>query len=174
LRVTFSQRVYLTMAFVAFAGVIFYLTFDLGRVARMVPFAVVVPTLLLLLVQLMLDMLPRLSQAYSRLENKDLFSVEGLRKKISQSVEAVEDQTLERYKEREAFLWLLALLLLIYLLGFLVALPLYTLLYLKKRTEKWLMAVSMAAGIAGLVYGVSILDLGTDLYGGLLWRWLKL
>ena len=174
MRITFNQKACLTFILFAFAGIIFYLTFGLGSVARMVPFAVVIPTLLLLLFQLMMDMLPRLAQKYSRLENKDLFHVEGLRKKIREPVEDVEVEALQRNRERKAFLWLLVMLILIYLLGFLIALPLYTLVYLKRRSEKWLIAVLVAVGIGCLVYGVSILNLGTRLYGGLLWQWLKM
>jgi hypothetical protein len=174
LKVIFNQRTCLTFLLFAFAAVILYLTLGLGSVARMVPFAVVIPTLLLLLFQLMMDMLPRLAQKYSRLENKDLFQVEGLRKQVREPVEDVEVEALQRNRERKAFLWLLVMLILIYLLGFLIALPLYTLVYLKRRSEKWLIAVPVAVGIGCLVYGVSILNLGTRLYGGLLWQWLKM
>jgi hypothetical protein len=140
----------------------------------MVPFAVVVPTLLLLLFQLTMDILPGLAQKYSRLESKDLFNVEGLRKKVSQPVEDGKGEALERHKELQAFFWLSAMLILVYLLGFLIALPLYTLLYLKTHAEKWGIALLVAVGVGCLVYGVSMLDLGTGLGGGILWKWLRM
>jgi hypothetical protein len=169
---TFSPRAWFTLLLFGFAGVVFYMTFGLGRVAAMVPFAVVVPTLALLLFQLIMDLLPRLAKTYSGLEQKDLFHVESLREKVSQGIEDAEGKALQRNREGKAFLWLLAMLALIYLLGFLIALPLYTLLYLRRRSERWLLAVPVAAGIACLIYGMSILGLGTRLYEGLLWEWL--
>ncbi len=172
--VTFSQRAWFTFSLFAFAGVILYLTLGLGRVARMVPFAVVVPTLLLLVFQLMMDLLPRLAKTYNGWEQKDLFSVEAFREKVSQRVEEVEGEALQGNRERNIFLWLLLMLILIYLLGFLIALPLYTLLYLKRRSENWLIALLIAMGIGCLVYGMSILNLGTRLYGGLLWEWFRM
>jgi hypothetical protein len=169
---TLRPRAAFTFLLVGFAGVIFYLTFGLGRLAAMVPFAVVVPTLALLLFQLIMDLLPRLAKTYGGLEQKDLFSVESLREKVSQQIEDAEGKAPQPDREGRAFLWLLAMLALIYLLGFLIALPLYTLLYLKRRSERWLIAVPVAVGIACLIYGMSILDLGARLYEGLLWQWL--
>jgi hypothetical protein len=174
LKVSFNQRACLTFLLFAFVAVILYLTLGLGPVARMVPLAVVIPTLLLLLFQLMMDMLPHLAQKYSRLESKDLFHVEGLRKKASKPIKDIEGDTLERNNERKVFFWLLAMLIVIYLLGLLLALPLYTLFYLKRRSENWLVAILVAVGIGCLVYAVSTLNLGTDLYKGLLWVWLKM
>jgi hypothetical protein len=174
LRVSFSRRASFTFLLLAFAGVILYMTFGLGRVARMVPLVVVVPTILLLVLQLMMDLLPGLAQTYGRLENKDLFGVQGLREKISEAVEAEEDGARQSHKERRAFLWLLTMLALVYLLGLLIALPLYTLLYLKSGSEKWLTAIVMAAAIFGLIYGVSTINSGAPLYEGLLWNWLRM
>lgn len=171
--ISFSQRALFTLWLFAFAAVILYFTCGLGRVARMVPFAVVMPTLLLLSFQLLMDMLPGLAKTYSRWEQKDLFQVEALREKVSQQAEDGEAEMQQHNRERQAFFWLLAMLALIYFLGFLVALPLYTLLYLQRRSEGWLRSVVIALGIACLVYGVSILNLGTSLYGGVIWRWLE-
>jgi hypothetical protein len=176
LKVRFSQRACFTALLLAFAGVMFCLTFGLGRVARMVPFAIVVPTLLLLVFQLLLDLLPRLAQSYGRLENRDLFGVQGLREKLAEGGEAAEGEAAEGgqvgRKEGRAFLWLFLMLGLIYLLGLFMALPLYTLLYLKSGAERWLTAIVMALTIACLIYGVSLLDPGARLYAGLLWNWL--
>ncbi|MBI3651087.1 MAG: tripartite tricarboxylate transporter TctB family protein [Acidobacteria bacterium] len=151
---------------------IFGFTLGLGRVARMVPLAVVLPTLLLLLVQLLMDMRPGLAQAYRRWEQKDLFQVEPLRKQASQQMEKEDMERRQGDRERQAFFWLLAMLALLYFLGFLVALPLYTLWYLRQHSEGWLKPMVIAAGIAGFVYGVSILDPGASLYGGWLGHWL--
>ena len=65
-----------TLMMLAFAGLIFYLTLDLSRVARLVPLAVVIPTLVVLILQLLLDLVPGLAEKYSRFEKRDLFAVE--------------------------------------------------------------------------------------------------
>jgi hypothetical protein len=174
LRITFNQKACLTFLLFTFAAVIFCLTFGLGRVARMVPFAVVVPTLLLLLFQLLMDLLPRLAQKYSQLEKKDLFSVEGLRKQVRNPAEDAKVEPTERNREGKAFLWLLAMFGLIYLLGAFIAIPFYTLLYLKRHSEKWLTSIAVTLGICGLVYAMSVFDSGAWLYEGLLWKLLKI
>jgi hypothetical protein len=173
LTVNFKGRTCFTLLLLACVGVSLYMTLRLGRVARMVPLAVAVPTFLLLALQLFMDLLPGLAQTYGRLENKDLFGVQGLREQIGNPVEVAEDKTLQSRRERKSFLWLLLMLALVYLLGLLIALPLYTLLYLKSGSEKWLTAIVSALAIFGLIYGISVLDLGTQLYKGLLWDWLN-
>lgn len=173
MRITFTQKACLTFLLFTFAAVIFCLTFGLGRVARVVPFAVVIPTLLLLLFQLLMDLSPQLAKKYSGLEKKDMFSVDGLRKQVSPPVEEAKVEPAERNKEGKVFLWLLAMFGLIYLLGAFIAIPLYTLLYLKRHSEKWLTSIAVTLGICGLVYAMSVFDSGAWIYEGLLWRLLK-
>lgn len=173
MKATLNQRAGLTLVFLAFAGTLFYLSFGLGSVARTVPFAIVIPTLLLLVVQLLMDLLPGLAAAYRRVENKDLFKVEGFRGQFGKPTRDKSSEALERKSEAKALLWLLAMLAMIWILGFVLALPLYTLIYLKKRSEKWLVAIPIALVIGCLVYGLSLLNLGARLYEGLLWQWLE-
>lgn len=175
----FGGRALFTILFFAFACTILYLTLGLGRVARAVPLAVVVPTVLLLAFQVLLDFAPRLAQKYGSLEKNDLFGVAPLREKSRRpdSEAAIEPETEivgRRRRERGIFLWLLLLFALLYLLGFLIALPFYTLLYLKRRSgESWLQSVIVAAAMGCLVYALSVLDPGSRLHEGELLEWLR-
>ncbi len=64
---------------------------------------------------------------------------------------------------------------LVYFLGFLIAIPLYMLLYLRGRSgEGWPLSLAMAGAMWSLPYGLFHLVLRTHLYEGLLWRWLGL
>ncbi len=66
----------------------------------------------------------------------------------------------------------LALLALLYLLGFLVAIPLYAGFTWKRSGASWLVAASVAGGVlATLLVGFQLL-LQVDLYQGALWAWL--
>jgi len=64
--------------------------------------------------------------------------------------------------------WIAGLLLSLYLLGYLVGTPLFTLLYLKLHGEKWLLTVIVVLAIIAVVYGGFTLGLKIPLYKGLL------
>ncbi len=64
--------------------------------------------------------------------------------------------------------WVLVFFFAIFLLGFLAAIPLSTLLYLKMRGRPWRTAVTFAAMLTIGVYLVFELGLKSDLYQGLL------
>lgn len=174
--IRFDEKTLFTSAMFAFVALIFSLTLGLGRVARLVPMVVVIPTLGLLLFQLLIDMFPRVAEKFSRFEKKDVFRVEPLREKSHNEAGAEQgEEGSRRSQEMIAFLWLSSMLALIYLFGFLIALPVYIFLYLRKRSDEgWLMSAAIAAGMFSLIYGVFILTLGIRLYEGNLWKWLGL
>jgi hypothetical protein len=172
-----EERALFTLLLLAFVMVLCYLTLGLGRAARLVPLAVIIPTLALLAFQLTLDLVPRLARKYGSLEKKDLFSVEPLREKSRDRAnpERAQEEAIRSSRELISFLWLLAMLALLYIFGFPIALPVYTFLYLKRRSgESWQLSAAAAAGMCGLVYGVLILMLRVRLYEGRLWSWLGL
>lgn len=175
--IKFRERAWFTLILTAFVGLMLYLTINLSPVARLVPLAVAIPTMGLLIFQLAIDLAPGLEQRYRRFEKVDLLNVEHIRETISshnqpQSANAADDVSGGR-RELSAFSWSLLLLALVGLVGFLVALPVYTLLYLRWRSgESWRLSLAVAAGMGGLLYGVFIVALRLRLYEGHLWRWL--
>ena len=76
-----NDRQLFTLALLAFALVILYATAGLSAVGRLVPLAVLVPTLGLLLFQLCLDLAPGFVRKHSLLEQKDVFGIEEMRLK---------------------------------------------------------------------------------------------
>jgi peptidoglycan/LPS O-acetylase OafA/YrhL len=55
----------------------------------------------------------------------------------------------------------------VYLLGFYIAIPLFSLAYLKWRGRSWLVAVVFAIAMLAFVYGVFVLGLKAPLFEGL-------
>ena len=60
--------------------------------------------------------------------------------------------------------------LLIYLLNFIVAIPIFTLVYMKTHDTKWRVAIPFAIVITVLIYVIFELALNLDLYQGLLFH----
>jgi len=64
--------------------------------------------------------------------------------------------------------WVAGFFLAIYLLGFIIAIPLFILAYMKLHGTRWLVAIAFAIIIPILIYGIFELALGVILYRGLL------
>ena len=172
----FSEKTLFTLIIMAFVSLLFYLTANLSPVARLVPLTVLIPTLGLLTLQLVLDLVPGLEGIYRRFEKVDLFGLEQIRERVptqdqAEPVQGI-DEGSRRHRELSLLLWILLLLILIYLFGFLIAPPAFTFLYLRWRSgESWKLSIAMAVGIGGLLYGVFILALRVRLYEGYLSSW---
>ena len=66
------------------------------------------------------------------------------------------------------FGWMAALAAGIYLVGFLIAVPLFVIAYLKLNSRRWLISIGMAAAMAIFIYGIFVVVLRVDLYPGLI------
>jgi len=64
--------------------------------------------------------------------------------------------------------WIIAFALSIYVLGYLVGIPLFFLIYLKLHGEKWLTTVICVLAVIVLVYGVFEVAFDIQLYKGIL------
>ena len=165
-----NEQAAFTLFLLAFVGLLFYSTMGLDHVARLVPMRVVIPTFAMLAVQLLLDLNPSLAQWISSSEKTDLLGVTRLRGRAGGEMASAAGG--RNREERRALLWVLLLLVFIYLLGFPIAVPLYTLLYLKKRAEEgWVLSLGITVTLSSLVYAVFALVLPTRLYSGELWIW---
>lgn len=162
-----------TLLLLAFVTTLFVLTLDLGRVAHLVPLKVVIPTLVFLVVQLVLELSPGLARKFNKFEKIRFVKSEQLqeKKRISSTVSVTENSRAKR--ELRMFAWILSLVVFIYFFGLLIAIPMFMLFYLRWRSgERWLFSILMTAGMWGLLYGVIVIALRTHFYEGLLWNWL--
>jgi len=66
--------------------------------------------------------------------------------------------------------WAVGLLLAIYLVGFIIAIPLFIFSYLKLNGRKWLLSVGMAVVMTMFIYVIFVVALKVDLYPGFLPR----
>ena len=166
-------RTRFTLLLFAFVTYLLYLTLDLGSVARLVPLQVAVPTLAFLTIQLVLDLAPVLAQKFSPFEKIRFVGTQALQDQTLADAPGAVTRTLIDRRGLCAFFWILLMLFFIYVFGFLLAIPLYTFLYLTIRgKQRWLLSIAMAATLWGLVYGVFAVLLNSSLHRGHLWSWL--
>ncbi len=69
-------------------------------------------------------------------------------------------------------IWILGFLAAIYLLGFIIAPPLFIIAYLKSRAIVWLRSIVTAVLVTVSIYGVFELLLKVSLYRGIFWEML--
>ncbi len=142
------ERTLVTVALFGVTAAFAYLTLELGSMARRVPIVIVVPTLILVGAQLLLDLTPQRG---------------GARGDVSPPA-----------SELTTLAWLTLLPVLIAGFGPLFALPGYTLLYLKVRArENWSVSLALTAVLGLLAYAVFRFLLAVPLYRGQLWIWMS-
>lgn len=146
-------------------------TLELHGSARLVPLAIVVPTVLLLALQLLLELSPGWRRRLAFLERPGVIGEQAAHERahLPRAVSAAPVQA----SEFGVLAWVLAPLPLVALLGFALALPLYTLAYVRGRAARaWPVALAVAALVGGVALGIFELALGVPLWEGILWTWL--
>jgi tripartite tricarboxylate transporter TctB family protein len=135
-------------------------TFSLNSLAQFVPLFVVFPTFSLLLAQVSLD----LRGGETRGEQTLFDSSDRYRKKTILASEPP--------KSGVGVAWLVFMLGLVYLLGFLAASPLYTFLYLRFRGRKtWQLSAAFGVGVGILSYALFQFLSNSSPYIGKVWSW---
>jgi hypothetical protein len=173
--IKFTERTAFTLVLLAFTALIFYITLGLGPVARLVPLRVVVVTLALILLQLLLDLFPQLTEKTYASTQTDPFKTEqikGIDKGLSRHNHSNVQQEIPTFrKELRIFLWLLVIPTSIYLFGFFTAAPLYIFFSFKVWSrEGWLKSIAAAIGLWSLLYVILHILLSIRLEGGIFWH----
>ena len=164
-----NDRTLFTLAVFALVLVFLVLSLDYQPRARLVPLIIAVPTLLLTLLQLLIDMVPAVARRFSFLQEYDLFGIDTGRAAAPSEAPAGSANVYRR--ELNFASWLLLLMALIYFLGYLVAIPLFLVLFLRLRSsESWTTTLSITAVTWAFVYVVFIVVMGAPLHEGVVWK----
>jgi hypothetical protein len=166
-----AQRVACTLLLLAGFAVIALLTLELGPMARRVPIVVVFPTVALLAVQLVFDLLPVASRRPPAPAGA-LFRMRGAPDR-ARAVLAASSEADDRDPRTEVstLAWLLALPALVALAGVAVAAPAYALVYLRVRARApWLISLGTAGAMGVLASGAK--HMAPAIPAGPLWTWM--
>lgn len=145
------------------------LALDYQPRARLVPLIIAVPTLLLTLFQFLIDAIPAVGRRFSFFQEYDLFGIETGRAAAS-TEESRPNRNVFR-RELSFAAWLLLLVALIYFIGYLAAIPLFMILFMRLRSsERWLITLSITAVTWAFVYFVFIVIMGAPLHEGVVWK----
>lgn len=168
-------RMGFTLFLLAVTALLFLLTLDLGRIARLVPLWVVIPTLGLLLLQLIVDVAPSKPEGRHHPRTPWLWmaarptALGGTG--IHPAVAGPQSNVVQLPGRN--FMWIAWMAVSIWLVGLLYAVPLYALLYLRTRAgQGWRSSIAVASAMGLILYTLIVHVLGKSLDGGQFWIWL--
>jgi len=153
------------------------LSFPLSRVAKTIPLLVSIPTLTLILIQFLVDIMPRWEGKIEKYGGSLFTEQEEKAKTIAKdsigfSVYPVDERESiykTDKKELKMFSWIFGLFVLIYFIGYLVAVPLFLILYFKLRArEGWITSIGLTILVCGAMYTLFIFFLQVPLWKGAL------
>jgi len=153
------------------------LSLQLGPVARTIPLLVGVPTLILVITQFFADVMHHWTKKIKKYTGgKILRDQEERAKTIVKDSTETSNKPLKkeegkdiRTKELKMFSWILSLFALIYFIGYLIAVPLFLMLYLKiYAKERWVISVGLTIIVYGAMYTLFIFFLQVPLWKGVL------
>ncbi len=166
-----GERALLILA-TMFVAVILYQTAHLGPVARLVPLTIAVPTLMLLVLQLLRDLSPALGRLADQRGLRPVLT--RPRARLTQRPSADLTGEAGSGSPRQILAWMAILVALVYLVGLIVASPIFLMSYLRwvART-RWSRAVIVAVVVGLVPYVLSPMVPILSLQDGLLWRWIE-
>jgi Na+/H+ antiporter NhaC len=148
----------LTFLFIGITMVLSYLTSVLGEPARLVPARVLVVLWTCLLLQMAIDVVPGLK---NKLEKLRIMPAAPLER--AQPPQADQAKT-SSAREWSTILWLLLLPGTVYIIGFLIGIPVWIFCYMKIRSrESWFLSSTLAVVSWGILYGIFVLLIGAPL-----------
>ena len=162
-----------TILLVIFAALLWYLTLGLGPVARLVPEWVVVPLLVLLLIQTLLEHSVGIGEGRDARGPIRWLRIEQLLAKTGSGSDRETNASWTFRDEWRAFRWILLVPVSVYVFGFLIAVPGSVLFYMRRvEGAGWRESVLLAVVLGLLIHGAFTLLPGIRPHSGQLVNWL--
>lgn len=145
--------------------------------ARLIPLLVAIPCLAMALYRFAVSLAGKEKEGLSGEDEllKDILS------RVDVAVDAVDHKsrkaklTAEEKQKRflNIVLWILGFACLIFLFGFMVAIPVFTFVYMFSKRESWIVSLSCAVGLGVSIYLAFVVVAKSSLYEGLVFRFLS-
>ncbi len=165
-----KPKAYFDIFLIIFFGAVVIGALGYNARARLIPLIVGLPCLTMAIAQLILDLGKGRKKGISGEE--ELFK--GVMEKlIHQDIVKEEEEKKEKKGSGEArrffktVFWILFFVACLYVFGFSIAIPFFTILFMRYKREKWVLTLCTAAGLWVLIYAAFAIAAGIDLYPGL-------
>jgi hypothetical protein len=162
-------RHYFSLFWVLFFAGIIFVSFGYSYKARLIPLVVSIPCLAFALYRFYVELTGKEVGAPVE-EDERLREIMERVGEISLGKKAREkiDKAEKRRRFFDMLLWIAIFLVLIFAAGFLVAIPVYTLAYMRMKKESWILSTLSSIGLTAAVYAAFVIGTESYLYEGLL------
>ncbi len=162
-------RHYFSLFWVLFFAGFIYISFGYQYKARLIPLVVCVPCLVFALYRFYVELSGK-EEAVRVEEDERLKEIKQQVGEISLGHKAMEklDQAEKQRRLWNILLWIAMLLVLIFVAGFMLAIPIFTLAYMRFKQETWLLSALCSLGLTAGVYLAFVIGTESYLYEGML------
>lgn len=166
----FEGRHYFAAFWIIFFAVIIVTSFGYNRQARLIPLVVAIPCLVFALYRFYAELTTDVEEKGHTGEDLLLEGIKGKVAGASEGFRQEEKKKLDTAEKRKRFfdivLWIGVFLVLIFAIGILYAIPIFTFAFMRAKKEGWVLSLSSAAGLMAAVYLAFVVGMQTYLYEG--------
>ena len=170
---TFRSKSFFSLFYVLFFIIVIIGALGYNSKARLIPLVVALPCLGLSIIQFALDL--GKEKKRGRSIEDDLFH--GVMEKMVHQEVVADDEGKKGKKRRWEAMpffriigWLLFFYVSVYLFGFLITIPLFTILFMRSKGERWILSLSCGAGLWLTIYLAFVVAARISLHEGLVFR----
>ncbi len=169
-----KAKTFFNLFMIAFFIAVIIGSYQYNTKARLMPLVIAFPCLVMSIVQLATDLRGKKKKKVLSLEDEMFLKT---MEKVHQEV--VEEKKVEKTSREEALGllkatgWVLLYCLMVYLVGFLITIPVYTVLFMRLNDDSWLLSLSTAFGLWLTIYVTFVVLAKMSLYDALIFRLLE-
>ncbi|NWG75669.1 MAG: tripartite tricarboxylate transporter TctB family protein [Rubrivivax sp.] len=163
-----KAKSFFSLFLIFFFGVVIVGALGYNPKARLIPLVIALPCLAMAIAQFILDLGKGRKRGISGEE--ELFR--EVMEKVTHQEIVINEEKKEKKSSREArelfnsIFWILGFSALIFLFGFLIAIPVFTILFMRYKRESWWLSFSIAGGLWLSVYLSFVVAAKQTLYEG--------
>lgn len=166
-----KSKIFFDSFLIIFFAVVIVTALGYNRKARLIPLVIALPCLAMAIYHFFLDLKGKVEKGLSGEDEL----LKGIMDKVEVTVDHKEGkEKLSPEEKRRRFfnivLWILGFAALIFVFGFLIAIPVFTLWFMKAKGEKWILSLSCAVGLWASIYFAFVVVAKSILYEGILFE----
>ncbi len=163
--------VFFDLVLIGFYVAVIIASYQYNAKARLMPLVIAFPCIIMTVVQLVSDLRGQ--------KKKKLISIEDemFQKTMEKiHVEVMEEKKVKKTDREEAIAlgkaaaWVLLYVVMVYVLGFLITIPLYTVIFMRYSEDSWKLSLGTAFGLWATIYLVFVVIAKISLYDALIYR----
>lgn len=166
-------QIFFNLFLIAFFSAVIIASYQYNVKARLMPLVIAFPCLAMLVYQLLADLRGKKDQDVSIEDEMFLKTMEKVHQDVIEEKKEKKTDREETIGLLKSAAWIMAFCLMVYLCGFLITIPVYTVIFMRYSDDGWMLSLSVALGLWATVYISFTVLAKISLYDGLIFRLLE-